>query len=265
MYSGSKFKTFTRLGFVARGILYITIAALVTLTEGDGDNGGALQFLAGGVGRWMLMLMAAGFLFYGLWRLSDAALNIEGHGDGKRGMGERAGAAVSGIAHLFLAWQSISLAAGARGTSGDGARQSAETALELPGGQLLLGIAALVLIVAGIVQLARAVSCSFLQQLDPKAQESWVKWLGRAGYSARGVIFLIAGYFLAQAALDSQASEAGGISEALSWLSGPVEVLVASGLFLFGVYSIVEARYRRVHRPPVEAVAARASAEIGGG
>ena len=33
---------------------------------------------------------------------------------------------------------------------------------------------------------------------------------------------------------------------------GALEVPVAAGLALFGVYSLVEARYRSIHRPPVD-------------
>ena len=35
-------------------------------------------------------------------------------------------------------------------------------------------------------------------------------------------------------------------------LRGPLEVPVAAGLFVFGLYSILEARFRTIHRPPTE-------------
>ena len=41
--------------------------------------------LADGGGRILLGLMIAGFLAYGLWRLSDAVFNIERHESGKQG------------------------------------------------------------------------------------------------------------------------------------------------------------------------------------
>ncbi len=52
----------------------------------------------------MLIAMTAGFIAYGLWRLADAALNIETHDDDGKGMRQRVGAAGSGIIYLLLAW-----------------------------------------------------------------------------------------------------------------------------------------------------------------
>jgi hypothetical protein len=63
---------------------------------------------------------------------------------------------------------------------------------------------------------------------------------------------MISSYFLLNAGLENQASEAGGTAEALSWLTNPWDLLVAIGLFAFGLFSLVEARYRRLHDVPVD-------------
>jgi hypothetical protein len=125
----------------------------------------------------------------------------------------------------------------------------------------MLMLAGLVLLSAGAFQLYKAVKCSFCRKLDRRvADESWVKWTGRAGYSARGLVFMITGYFLAKAGLAEQASEAGGMSEALAWLSSPWDVIVALGLALFGLFSLIEARYRIIHDVPVDGLASPARA-----
>jgi hypothetical protein len=137
----------TRLGFAARGLLYIVIGFLVLRTGRTEDPAGALSVVAEGGGRTLLYLIIAGFLAYGLWRLSDAAFNIERHEPGKKGLAERAGAAASGIVHLILAWQAVRIvqSAGA-GSGGGGTQEGAQTALQLPGGQLMLVVAGLVLL-----------------------------------------------------------------------------------------------------------------------
>jgi hypothetical protein len=122
----------------------------------------------------------------------------------------------------------------------------------LPAGDLALGIAAAVLAGAGVVQLWKAATCSFLDNLDNVARRPSAKWLGRIGYAARGVIFLTIGWLLAQAALEHSAAEAGGLAQALDALRGPIQFPVAAGLALFGAYSIVEARYRTIRKPPTE-------------
>jgi len=69
--------------------------------------------------------------------------------------------------------------------------------------------------------------------------------------TARGVVFGIIGFFLVQAALNSNANEARGLSGALraleqqsygQWVLG----IVALGLIAYGFYMLVLARYRRI-------------------
>jgi hypothetical protein len=69
--------------------------------------------------------------------------------------------------------------------------------------------------------------------------------------SARGLVFLIMGWFFVQAGFASDASQAGGMGAVLESLSGGVRMIVALGLLLFGLFSLVEARYRRINDPNV--------------
>jgi hypothetical protein len=255
--------TLTRVGFAARGLLYLVIAWLVVTAGRTEDASGALGYLASGSGKWLLILMTAGFVAYGLWRLSDAAFNIERHEPGRKGIVQRIGAAASGIVHLLLAWQAVRLIQGSRGSSGGGTQEGAQTALTLPGGELMLGLAGLVLIGVGLAQFVKAYKLDFCDDLDQRvAREQWVRWIGRGGFAARGLVFLITGYFLVKAGFAEQASEAGGMAEALAWLTNPWDIVVALGLALFGLFSLVEARYRVIHDVPVEGMARKAKAKL---
>lgn len=258
--------TLTRLGFAARGLLYLVIGSLILRTGRTEDTSGALSVVAEGGGRTLLVLMIAGLLAYGLWRLSDSAFNIERHESGKKGMAERAGAAASGIVHLFLAWQAVRLfqQAGASSSSGgSGTQERAQTALQLPGGQLMLVIAGLVLLVVGAIQLKKAWKAEFLKHLEPSvAQQPWARYTGQGGYAARGLVFLISGAFLTAAGFKEQAGEAGGMEEALTWLSSPWDSIVAVGFILFGLYSLIEARYRVLKDVPVDGLANKARSKL---
>ena len=268
MAISKRLTTLTRLGFAARGLLYIVIAFLVIGTGRTEDPSGALEYLGRGAGKWLLVLMAAGLAAYGLWRLADAALGIENHKPGNKGLRERVGAGASGLIHLFLAWQAVRLIQGAAGadaasSESGSAQEGAQTALALPGGTLLLTLAGLVLIGVGIFQFVKAVRSDFCDDLEPSvAHQPSVKWLGRAGYSARGLVFLISGGFLTGAGLKGRASEAGGMEEALTWLSSPWDTIVAIGLLMFGLFSLVEARFRVIHEVPVDGVARRARSKL---
>lgn len=257
--------TLTRLGFAARGLLYLVIGFLVLRTGRAEDPSGALSVLARGGGRTLLILIIAGFLAYGLWRLADAAFNIERHEQGSKGLAQRLGAGASGIIHLFLAWQAIRLVRGAGGGSGSGGgtQEQAQSALQLPGGQLMLVIAGAVLLGVGLFQLKKAWKADFLDHLEPRvASQPWARWTGQGGYAARGAVFLISGAFLLAAGYKERAGEAGGMAEALAWLSPPWDTIIAIGFLLFGLYSLLEARFRILNDVPVNGLAHRARAKL---
>ena len=113
-------------------------------------------------------------------------------------------------------------------------------------------VAAAALLATAVVNLLKAVKGGFLKHLDAQAAgQAWVKWVGHGGYAARGVVFAIMALFFWRAAQAASAAQAGGIDEALDWLTGWPRLLVAAGLGLFGVFSLVEARYRRINDPQV--------------
>ncbi|MEO5774535.1 MAG: DUF1206 domain-containing protein [Sphingomicrobium sp.] len=244
-----KFQLLTRVGFIARGALYIVIALLVLGTGRTEDLTGALEYVGDGSGRTLLIVMVLGMATYGLWRIADAALGMENRGSDGKAYRKRAAAGFIGFIYLYLAYKAVRVLLGEH--VGVGTQQQAGKALDLPGGEWVLGLAAVVMLGAGLNQLRKAWRCRFMNRLDPEAQRPLVEWLGRIGYSARGVIFVAVAYLMARAALTHSASKAGGMEQALDVLAGPVEYAVAAGLMLFGLFSLVEARYRHIHEPPV--------------
>jgi uncharacterized membrane protein YidH (DUF202 family) len=252
----SKFQTLTRLGFLARGILYITIALLAVRTGRSEDMTGALEHLSRGAGAWLLGLMAAGMATYGLWRWADAVFGIEHPENEGQAYAKRAAAVVIGAIYLYLAYVAVKLlTSGTQGSGGGGSL--------LPSSGLFLGAAALVMLASAASQLVTAFKASFMERLNGPAQADWVKWLGRLGYAARGIVFLTVAFLLGRAALEGGSSKVGGVEQALDVFSGTSAVAIAVGLGLFGAFSIVEARYRRIHRPPVEHVEANIREKAG--
>jgi len=246
------FETATRIGFAARGLIYVLIGYLALRSGRTEDGQGILQYLSGGGGRLLLAGMAAGLFAYGAWRMLDAWLDSGGRGSGASGLAARAGA-VSGIVHIGLGGAATLHALGSGG-SGDAhsAESGAATALSLPGGGLLLILVAAGLAAAGVMQLGKAWTLDFLRRLGGGAEtRRWLAWLGRAGFAARGSVFLIVAWSFWRAGSEHRSSQAGGVAEALGSLPSSVQTAVAAGLLMFGLFSLAEAWFRRIDDPQV--------------
>lgn len=259
----SKFQWLARAGFVARGLLYIVIAWLVIVTGRTEDLTGAMEYLGHGLGRGLMVFLVAGMGGYGLWRLSDAAFGMDSGRHHAKAWRRRVAAGFSGTIYLFLAYKALRIMLGLHVGVG-GAKENAAAALHLPAGSAALAISAAVLAGAGVVQLWKAGSCSFLHHLEEEARRPLAKWLGRIGYAARGATFLTIAWLLARAARDHSAAQAGGLEQALDALRGPLQFPVAAGLALFGAYSLVEARHRSIHRPPTDHVKRKLAEKLAG-
>jgi hypothetical protein len=245
------FEAATRLGFAARGLLYALIGYLALRTGRTEDAGGALDYLASGAGRAIVAAMAAGFLCYGVWRLLEAWIDSEGRGKDAKAIGVRLAGAGSGLIHLGLGGAAALAALHERKSGGGGAPETgAAVALGVPGGEWLIYIGAAILCAVGIQQFRKAWTLKFLRHLKPEAaRRAWVAWLGRAGFAARGIVFLVMGWLLVLAARAHSSAAAGGIDEALDSLPRAVQVAVAAGVLLFGLFSLTEAFYRQIPVP----------------
>ena len=252
-----------RVGFVAKGIVYIiigTLAALAAFTGGGKttDSRGAFEeILSQSYGKLLLGAIAVGMFAYALWRIVQAVQDTENKGSDAKGIAKRIGYAAIGVIHLGLAYSAAQLIFGSGGESrGDAAPKEWTAALlEQPFGQWLVGAVGLGFIAFAGYQFYKAYTAKFREKLktdemDEKMQTSAVRF-GQAGLSARGVVFGIIGVFLILAAFHSDAGEARGLSGALraleqqsygQWVLG----IVALGLVAYGFYMFVMARYRRM-------------------
>jgi hypothetical protein len=90
-----------------------------------------------------------------------------------------------------------------------------------------------------------------LSELEPNRRR-WIIHTCRFGIAARGVVFVLIGIFLVQAARHTQPSRAKDFGQSLREVQeqpfGPVLLaIVATGLLAYGVYELVRARYRTFH------------------
>ncbi len=254
---------FGRLGHLAEGLVYGLIGVLavqVALGRGGAttDNKGALTRIAEApFGRLLLIAVTLGILGFALWRFLQAILDTDNVGTEPKGLVKRLGKAASGVAHIVLALSALQLLrTGSVGASSSTSAQSwTARLLSEPFGRWLVAIIGLGVIGVGCYQLYKGAATKFLSELNlaglNSTQKQWVTKLGQLGHIARGLVFGMIGLFLIVAALRTNAGEARGLDGVLAtlaqqpfgpWLLGAV----ATGLIAFGLYLLVEARYRRM-------------------
>lgn len=262
-HAGPWIERLARLGYAAKGVLYFLVGLLAVQAAigwgGQvGDSKNALSTLQGrgGFGTALLWVIAAGLVGYALWNFFRAALDPENEGDDAKGIAKRVFFAISGIIHATLAiWVFTHLLTSNGGAGGGGDTQDqVGRALEWGlVGRLAVAVAGLCIAGFGVQQLIKAWKVDLSDQLAlSRMGESMRKaaiFTGRFGMAARGVIFVIVGWFFLMAAWQSAKGEAGGLGDALQslrqfgpWLLG----LIALGLAAYGVHMFITARYRRI-------------------
>lgn len=251
-----------RAGYSAKGAVYAVVGVLAVqaaLGLGGATTGakGAIHHIGRSpFGQVLLLLLALGLGCYAMWRILAACLDAEGRGSSMKAIAVRAGIFISGIIHAGLAIAAVAAFQGGKGSS-DNAEGWTARLLRAPFGPwLVLGIAAGVG-VAGLTQWVRAAKGTYRNKFDLEgaaaSQRGWIERVAQLGLAARGLVFLIIGYFLARAGWQSDASEARGFGDALdtlasqpqgTWLLG----IAALGLFCYGIYCVVVAIYGRFNR-----------------
>jgi Domain of Unknown Function (DUF1206) len=250
-----------RAGLAARGVMYVLIGIIaVQIATGNSsqqaDRAGAVRLVARTpFGSLILWLLVIGFAGMTLWRLSEAIWGAAGP-DGRKASKRLASLAravfYGAVTYGILKY---ALGVGAPSSSDKQSRDLTATALKVQGGQVIVAIAGIVIVGAGLYVAYRAYKRKFLKHLRMTSASARtrkvVTRLGQAGGIARGVVFATVGVFLLIAASDANPRQAKGIDSALRALAhtpaGPwLLIVIAAGLVTFGVYSWCEARWRAV-------------------
>lgn len=252
-----------RIGIAARGVLYMVLGVLaLQFAFGDASSqqvsdSGAVAFVKQQpFGTVLLWVLAIGLAALALWQVVIAFTGDPVKGSEAK---DRALYALKGLfyaATSATAFAALGMGSGGSGGGGGGG-QSKATAflLDLPLGRWIVGVIGLGVIGYGIKTIVQHTkNAEFMQRLTTGSMDGGtielVRGAGRAGYGARGTVIGITGIFLIVAAVQHSPDSTRGLAGSLLALSkqsyGPwLLVAVALGLFLFGVFSLLESRYRR--------------------
>ncbi len=265
---GGAIEALARFGYGARGVVYGLVGGLALLAAfGSGGQAGgsrsALETLLDQpFGRILLGAIALGLAGVAAWRLVEAVTDADRRGTSRKALAVRAAHAASGGAYASLALAALAMALGRGGGGGEDqqAREGSAWLLAQPFGQWLLGAVGLTVIGVGLGYGLRAWRGDVEDHLAlPPDARRWAVPLGRLGFAARGVVFALVGGFVALAALHARSSEVKGLGGALRALQdqpygSALLGLTAAGLFAFGLFGLVQARYRRIEAPDIEGV-----------
>ena len=247
-----------RSGLVSRGAVWLVVGLLaVRLALGGGgkaDRQGALTAIREQpFGKAVLLLIAAGFAAHAVYRALEAAVGHRDADDDQKRLLKRVASAARAVLYASFAVTTLTFLAGSGNGGGSNAKGPTAKALALPGGQVLVKVAGLVIIGVGVIFVVRAFKGDFEDKLRP-VPGTWgrcVKALSKAGPSGRGVVYALVGGFLVQAAVTFDAAKAKGLDAALKTLAaqpyGDVLLLVtALGMLAFALWSFCEAAYKKL-------------------
>ncbi|HZG90556.1 MAG TPA: DUF1206 domain-containing protein [Pseudonocardia sp.] len=246
-----------RVGLVAYGVVHLLIAGLVIQVpfgapDEQADKKGALgEIAATAPGLVLLWIITVGLAALVAWQLAEAVWGHRGLPSGTRA---RRTAINLGEAVIFavLAYSAGSIAA--TGGAPSMSKSFAAAVFELPGGRYLVGLAGLALVAGGAYAVYRGVTEQFLEELDLRGEAArrrrLITRLGQVGWSALGVVYGLPGVLLLVAAVQHDPKEPVGLDAGLQALArqplgAPLLVLLALGLTAFGVFCLVDARYRK--------------------
>lgn len=244
-----KFTWLVRLGFAARGLVYLMLGYLALRTGGAAKDGASsvfdyIQDIP--MGSAILWVATFGLAAYALFRFLSAISDIQNKGSDSKGMLKRSGDFASGVAHVFLAYAAYQFATWEKSSAGGGgSQQMAGGVMQIELGAIVIGLLGLVFLVGAVMQAKQAYTADFMKRISPSAP-GWTEPVGRAGHAARAIVFAIIGYSMVRGGWLVSEQQVKGLGEAVMALrdTGLVFTLVAIGLAFYGIFNLITARYR---------------------
>jgi hypothetical protein len=259
--SGVWLRAGSRLGLACRGTVYLLVGylafRLALATHGragaPASSAGAVQAaVSSGWGRVPLVLLVAGLAAYALTQLLEAVFR-PARATGTMGRWrQRAVSSWGFVLYSVFCLTTARLLAGtqAQQTARSEQRQDTGMTAELlrtGWGRALLVLVGILVAAGGLEAGRRAVRLNFRERFTAEHMSRLLaaitRVLGSFGCLARAVVLVLAGVFVVKAGVLSSADQTKGL-DAIFRSVASSQGLLASGLFCYGLYCLIEARYR---------------------
>lgn len=243
----------TRAGFIGYGVVHLLFAYLIVRIafggrEADGDQSGAMRKLAEEpFGAALIVAIVIGLAAMAVWQILEIFET--------RRVRERVASAGRAAFYLYLGWNGIKVLRGKPASSADTQQHAAEGLLGSDLGRVAVIAAGLVVAAIGVGLAIAGFTKRFERHLRvsrmTRATRTVLRRLGEVGFTAKGIAYGIAGALFVVAAIQYDSDKARGLDAALRELASHsygswILLLVALGFGAYGIFSVAEAKYRKV-------------------
>lgn len=244
-----------RFGMVAYGVVHLVVAWLAIQlalgnSGGKASNKGAMQTLAHqSAGPIILWLIAVGMFTLVIWRVLEAIFGHTEYDGGKR-LRKRLVSAGKAVIYGYVGLTAVRVVTGSASSSKG--RSGTAKLMDAPAGQFLVGAVGVAIIAYGVFMIYRGWTEKFLENLDARGKSGEegkaYRYIGKAGYIAKGISFVVIGGLFGYAAISHNAKKSGGLDSALHTVLqqpfGPILLgLIAIGIGCYGLFCFARARY----------------------
>ncbi len=241
-------------GCISTGLIYsaigvIAILSFLKIKDGGADESSLLVFmydyLAGKIFVWIILL---GTLSYIAWRIFEAFRDPYNYGNSWKGISRRLGIGLSSIADMFIAYSAVMVILGASEVQEDGRpeeqREMVGTMLQEGWGDIAIIILGVIISLTAIVQFYYGVTRGYRERLNIKQFSDEIKKLihffAWVGYSARGIIIGIIGFFFIKAGILDEPDFVVNTDKAFNFIGENIGhlpfILVAIGTICYGLF-----------------------------
>jgi hypothetical protein len=250
-----------RVGLVAYGVVHLLLGWLaLQIAWGlsgreSADTSGAMKTLADQpFGQVLLWLVAVGLAALALWQASAVIWGYRNLEGAKR-VRKQVTSGAKAVVFAALGYSAGAAALGAGSSSAQSQQQATSGVLGWPGGRVIVIVAGLVIIGVGVAAIVKGVQKSFAEEIDTSplspTLRTAVARLGQVGYIAKGLALGLVGGLLSYATLTFDPQKAQGLDGAMQTiLAQPfgrfLLTAVALGFAAFGLFAILQSRYRRM-------------------
>jgi hypothetical protein len=243
-----------RFGMVVYGVVHLVVAWLaLQLALGEHNTNasqqGAMQTVAKqSFGPLLLWLITIGMVLLVIWRAVEAFVGHQEYDGGKRWR-KRATSAFKAILYGYLAFTAFQFAIGAN--SGKSSNYTAKI-MDQTFGRWIVGLIGVAIIAYGLNYVRRGWTEKFMENLDARGTigdaGTAYRWVGKVGYIAKGIAFVVVGGLFGAAAITHEAKKSGGLDQALQTVLqqpfGPfLLALIAAGIACYGLFCFARARH----------------------